>query len=329
MTSKLKRYLSAAILGATVSFAFIAGGTAQAAEKVTYLFPAPSFLPAFAPFMIAQGKGYYADEGVEVEFAIGKGGADVAKQVGAGNADLGGGIGDTSVIVRPNGVPVKAVAVLGGRALTQIVVREDAKIENLADLKGKTIAVMAYQDTTFYSLLGTLAAFNMTKNDVNAQAVGPAGVSKLMISGDAQAMAGVPEWAAAVEGAGIPVKWFSVDEYFPGMAQAIIASDDTIANKPEAVRGFVKATLKALAEIIKDPQAAAKDYVAAVPQHQGKEAVMAKILGYYAEKVYPGQKVLGAMDRNRLERLQEFYLAQGIIRSKTPLDDLYTNHFVE
>ena len=47
------------------------------------------------------------------------GGVDVAKQIGAGNAIIGGAIGDTPIIVRANGVPVKAVAVLGAGALTQ------------------------------------------------------------------------------------------------------------------------------------------------------------------------------------------------------------------
>ena len=187
---------------------------------------------------------------------------------------------------------------------------------------------MAYQDTTYYALLGALAAFKLTKDDVNAQAVGPAGVSKLMISGDAQAAAAVPEWGAAIEDAGIAINWISVDQYFPGMAQAIIASDATIAKKPQAVRGFVRATLKALAEIMKDPKAAAQAYVAAVPQHAGKEAAMTKILGLYAERVYPGQAVLGEMDEARLVKLQDFYVQQGIVRTKTPIADLYTNQFV-
>jgi len=36
------------------------------------------------------------------------------------NVDLGGGIGDTAIIVRANGIPVKGVAVLGSESLTQI-----------------------------------------------------------------------------------------------------------------------------------------------------------------------------------------------------------------
>src|ERR1700737_3528006 len=97
---------------------------AVAEEELTYLLPAPASLPAFSPLMIAQHKGYYAAEGLKVRFVTGQGGADVATQVGAGNAELGGGIGDTPIIVRPNGVPIKSVAVLGGGALTQVIVRK-------------------------------------------------------------------------------------------------------------------------------------------------------------------------------------------------------------
>src|ERR1700760_4617748 len=62
---------------------------AQSLEKITYLFPAPPVLPAFGPIRLAQGKGYFKEAGFDVEFAVGRGGVDVAKQVGAGNAPLG------------------------------------------------------------------------------------------------------------------------------------------------------------------------------------------------------------------------------------------------
>jgi ABC-type nitrate/sulfonate/bicarbonate transport system substrate-binding protein len=96
-----------------VGILLVAGNVQKAqAEDVTYLLPAPPFLPAFAPWMLAKARGYYKDEGLNVKFQTARGGVDVAKQVGAGNAVIGGGLGDTPVIVRPNGIPVKAVAVL-------------------------------------------------------------------------------------------------------------------------------------------------------------------------------------------------------------------------
>ena len=304
-------------------------GSAVAAEKLTYLFPAPDFLPAFAPFKLAQSKGYYKDAGLEVTFQIGKGGADVAKQVAVGNADLGGGIGDTAIIVRANGLKVKGVAVLGSNALTQINYRKDAGISSMADLKGKSIGVLSFKDTTYYNLLAVLANAGLSKNDVDIQAVGPGGIIKLMISGDIQAMSGVPEWAAAIRGAGIDIQTVPINDIFPAMAQAILTSEDTIAKKPDVVRGFVQATIRAYKDVIADPAQAAKDYVAAVPQHEGKEKIMEGIMRSYIKLVYGSDVAnFGKFDEARMKAVQDFYISNEIVREAVPIGDTFTNQFV-
>src|ERR1700744_5019701 len=81
-----------------------------ARQTMTYLFPAPSFLPAFIPFHVARKRGYFETNNLAVTVQTARGGVDVAKQVGAGNADFGNALGDTPIIVRPNGIPVRAVA---------------------------------------------------------------------------------------------------------------------------------------------------------------------------------------------------------------------------
>src|SRR6202011_5155576 len=155
----------------------------RAAEAVTYLFPAPPVLPAFGPIQLAKGKGYFAEAGLDVSFAVGRGGVDVAKQVGAGNALIGGIVADGPIMVRQNGVPIKIAAVFGGKGFMQLVVREDSGIEKPADLKGKTITVMSYQDTTFYALLGLLASAGLTQNDADIQSAGPTGVWEFVAAG--------------------------------------------------------------------------------------------------------------------------------------------------
>ena len=127
----------------------------------------------------------------------------MAKQVGAGNAPLGGIVADGPIMVRGNGVPVKIVCVFGGKGFMQLVVREDFGIEKPADLKGKTITVMSYQDTTFYALLGLLASAGLTQNDVNIQPVGPTGVWQFVADGKSVGMAGVPDWIPPVQAAGV------------------------------------------------------------------------------------------------------------------------------
>src|SRR5690606_30515449 len=159
-----------------------------------------------------------------------------------------------------------------------IAARPDAGIESPKDLKGKTVTVLSYQDTTYYALLGVLASVGLTKNDVNIQAVGPRGVPQLVIAGDAQACACVPDWAAQVQDGVKGAKLFPSKEYFPSMAQAILSSDKAIAEKPELVQAIVTATLRGFKFVMDDPKAAAKVYVQALPAYKGKEDVMERIL---------------------------------------------------
>jgi NitT/TauT family transport system substrate-binding protein len=323
--------LARATLVSTLS-AFLAitpAAVAEAAEKITYLLPAPAFLPAFGPWMLAKGKGYYAEEGLEVEFKTARGGVDVAKQVGAGNAVIGGGIGDTPLIVRANGIPVKAVAVLGGGSLMILATDQETGIDRVEDLKGRTVTTMSYQDTTFYALLGMLASVGLTRNDIDAQAAGPANTWKLFIAGEADAMAAVPDWIAIAAAQGKKMNLFPADAHFRSMAQAILAADDVIAEQPELIGKLVRATLRGMKDIMADPAEAARDYVKAVPQHEGKEKAMEAVFRLYNQHVYPGQETVGAMDEARLGALQDFYVSQGIVRLAVPVGDLYTNRFVQ
>lgn len=333
MTSTIQRRGAATLLSSflalAASLALLLPAPAQAAQKVTYLLPAPAFLPAFGPWMVAKARGYYAKDGLDVDFEAAQGGADVAKQVGAGNAVIGGAIGDTPIIVRANGVPVKAVAVLGGGGLMQLVVHANSGIKSLADLKGKTITTISYQDTTYYALLGMLAKVGLSKNDVNIEAAGATNVWKLFVAGQSMAMAGVPDWIVDAESAGAKVNVIPADTYFPSMAQAIVASDNTIKTKPKLIRELVQATLHGLRDIMQNPEAAARDYVKAVPENASREAQIAKTFALYNKYVYPGQKVLGEINAKRLAEVENFYVKQGIVRKATPISQLYTNEFVK
>ncbi|MGB9206625.1 MAG: ABC transporter substrate-binding protein, partial [Pseudolabrys sp.] len=309
---KSMKALHLATIGCLLALLTFFVSPAFALEDVTYLFPAPPILPAFGPIQLAKGKGYFEANGLNVRFAVGRGGVDVATQVGAGNAPLGGIVADGPIVVRQNGVPIKVVAVFGGKGFMQLVVRDDSGISKPADLKGKTITVMSYQDTTYYALLGLLASVGLSKDDVDIQSAGPTGVWESVATGKSVGMAGVPDWIPPVEAAGVKVKILPSDQFFPHMAQGIGASDKTIKENPELIRKFVTAELHGMKDIMDDPDKAADDFVKFVPEWKGKEATVKAAFKYYALLVYPGQKQLGEVSVERLTQLQDFYLAKGI-----------------
>ena len=282
-----KRLSCVSLLASALLLALPGVSHAQAPlQEITYLLPAPGTLPAFGPWMLAQAKGYYKAEGLDVKFVAARGGVDVAKQVGAGNAVIGGAIGDTPIIARAQGIPVKAVAVLGSGSLTQLVSHKDERIESPRELKGKTVTVISYTDTTYYALLGMLSKVGLTKNDVNIQAAGPAGVWQQFAAKKAVAMAGVPDWTSSAMEAGAQVDILPADVYFKSMAQAILASDETIQKNPQLIQKLVRATLKGMKDIMANPKDAAIAYVQQQVTLYGIKANIAQIEAAIEAAVY-------------------------------------------
>ena len=317
------------VLGGLLAMAMLVIGPQAFGEAVVVLLPAPSQLPAFAPWMVARQLGYYRDAGYEVTFSTAQGGADVAKQVGVGNAPIGVALGDSPIIVRPNGIPVKAVAVMGGGSLAVIVTRGDRGVRRFADLKGKTLSVMSFQESNYIAFLGALAHEGIAKTDVRVQAVGPGGVVGFVLAGTADGCICTPDWEVDVENGAPGAVALPITPEFPAMAQGMLASDAMIAGKPAFVRAMVQASLKGMRFIIDHPDDAVRVYVEALPTFADKQALMGQILRNYSERTYQGQPVLGAIDPGRLAKLQDFYVANGLARSRSPLGDLYTNAFVE
>ena len=62
-----------------------------------------------------------------------------------------------------------------------------AGIDSVKDLKGKTLTVMSYSDTTYYALLASMRKAGLGKSDVDIQAAGPSGVWQLFSAGRSQA----------------------------------------------------------------------------------------------------------------------------------------------
>src|ERR1700743_610617 len=73
---------AALFIGLLSAAALITVSPARADEKITYLFPAPPLLPAFGPIQLAKGKGYFSQAGLDVTFAVGRGGGGFAQEAG-------------------------------------------------------------------------------------------------------------------------------------------------------------------------------------------------------------------------------------------------------
>lgn len=303
---------------------------AQQLTPIRYLLPAPRFLTAFGPHNLAGIRGYFTAAGAAVEFVSVTGGAQVATQMGAVNAPLGGGTGDTAIIVRPNGVPLRGVPLLGGGTLARVAARPDSNFRALRDLRGRRISVSSFQGSAYFPLLGAMGSVGLGQRDADIQAHGPAGVWQIFAQGEVEAMSTVPDWIVDARFSGVEPVILSTERDCPSMAQSVIVSDRAIRENAAPIRGVLTALKCALADIIADPDTTARELLA-FNQSRGFPVTPDRVvpsIRLHAGTVYAGQPRHGLFDADRLARVQRFSLDAGAIRRETPVAELYTNDLV-
>ncbi len=111
---------------------------AMANEKVTVLLD--WFVnPDHAPLFVALEKGYFADQGLDVELIAPSNPNDPPKLVAAGKADIAVSYQHQHHMQVDQGLPLVRIATLVATPLNSLVVLKDGPVKSIADLKGKTI----------------------------------------------------------------------------------------------------------------------------------------------------------------------------------------------
>jgi putative hydroxymethylpyrimidine transport system substrate-binding protein len=111
---------------------------AQAADKMTLILD--WFInPDHGPIIIAQEKGYFEDQGLEVEVIAPADPADPPKLVAAGKADLAVSYQPQLHLQIHEGLPLIRVGTLVATPLNCLLVMADGPIKSIADLNGKKV----------------------------------------------------------------------------------------------------------------------------------------------------------------------------------------------
>ena len=101
-----------------------------------------------APYYLGKKKGYYQEEGIDIEILPGLGSAIAVQLVGTGDSMFGVAVADAVTVGRGQGIPVVSTAVLLQRSPTVLASFKEKGVTKLRDLYGKRIGV-ATQSTVY------------------------------------------------------------------------------------------------------------------------------------------------------------------------------------
>jgi NitT/TauT family transport system substrate-binding protein len=248
---------SFALLALCVTFA----GTARAETKIRFSL---DWIPGsvHSPFFIALYKGYYQAEGLDVAIDRGKGSVGLVQQMASGVYDMG--YPDVSVLTdfdsknSSAGFPMLMVGY--EQAPAGVVFLKSSNIAKPDQLEGKILGAAA-SDAGFklFPTFARHAGFDVSK--VKIQFIDPKLRETLLAKRDVDAIIGqIFNTTLELKAKGIDpsevasflYRDYGLDLYGNGIA----ASPAFLREHPDAVKAFIRASIKGFQDMVKDPDMA-------------------------------------------------------------------------
>ena len=280
-----------------------------------------------AGFYVAQEKGYYDEEGLDVDIVVPANPEDVLKTVGAGRDDFGVSYQAEVLLARGEGVPVKSIAAMVQHPLNSIMVLEESGIDRPSDLVGRSVGVtgIPFEESLFLSMLQHDGA---TVDDVTLINVGY-DLSPSLIGKKVDAIVGA-YWtheSIAMEKQGYPVSVLRMEEWgVPDFYELVlVAGESYLADNPVVAERFLRATARGYADAIADPQGAVDILVEANPEIDGE--LESQGIGLLAPLWEEEGVPFGHQTAERWESLAAWMKSEGLLGDDVDAADAFTSEF--
>jgi NitT/TauT family transport system substrate-binding protein len=287
-----------------------------------------------APLFYAKELGYFKDAGLDVEIKESTGSSTTTKLVGNGGADIG--MADLATAAKgiAQGVPVKAVGAVFQRTPLATIYLEGKGISKPSDLKGKVIGEQPGSATAQYFPAFQSEA-GLSRGDTSQVNIDAGAREQLLLSGkidafNSYAVENVPILEIAHK---VKANAFSWSDYGVKMlGLGVIASNDTIKQRPDVLRKFLAAYAKGYASAVEKPKAAAQSILSSFKSAGGgsvealqKQWELSQALQRTAAT--EGKPLLWMAPSSWEETLAANSKYAGITVSK-PTADYYTNDLI-
>lgn len=280
----------------------------------------------FAGMYVAKEKGFYAEEGLDVNLLPFDFNTDIEESVLNGEMDFAVTGGSELMRAIEDGKKVRAIAAIYKKTPYTLYTLEKNNIDNPDDFKNKTIGIQPNTDGEIL-LKVMLKSLGISEDDLDIVETGYD--ANDLINGDIDISSGyiINEPQQAIN-AGFSVNTFLMADYGANLyGDTLIASQDLIDNDPELVQRFVRATLEGWQYAIENPKEAV-DIVLKYTTDRTKEHERYMIL-QSIPLIDTGKSPIGLMQAEEWQRNIDLLLNQGIIQNAIEPDTIFTNQFIQ
>jgi NitT/TauT family transport system substrate-binding protein len=289
-----------------------------------------------SPFFVALQKGYYKAEGLDVSIDRGKGSAEVVRQLAAGTYDMG--FPDVNVVMDfdsknpEQGFPV----LLTGyeEAPAALIFLKSSGITEPKQLNGKKLGSAA-NDSTFKLLPLFAKQTGIDFASLQIQNIEPSLREVLLVQGKVDAIPGqVFNSLLELQAKGVKeseIGYFMYKDYGLELyANSVAASPGFLKANPEAVKAFLRATVKGMKDVAADPELGVKAALAFEPllnadieRERLRVAMSCCIVTDTVRK-----KGFGAVDKDRLQKVIEIIAKAYNLPRQPTLAEVYDDSYL-
>jgi NitT/TauT family transport system substrate-binding protein len=221
-----------------------------------------------APFLVAIDRGYYKAEGLDVTIDIANGSVEPISRVASGTYSMG--FGDINTLIKYRdqhpATPLKALFMVYNKPPFSIVARRSRGVTAPKDLEGKRLGAPA-ADGAFAQWPIFAQVNGIEPSKVTIENVGFPVREPMLAAGQVDAITGYSFSAyISLKDRGVPVDdivlMLMADHGVELYGNAIIVNPKFAAEKPEAVKGFLRAFLRGLRDTVRDPSRAVESVIA-------------------------------------------------------------------
>jgi len=334
------RQIVALVVAGVVGVALLAGCQFGVSSSPS---PAPAkltvglgFMPhiQFAQFYRALQQGYYRDGGLDVSLQYGND-AQLVPQIGQGAVDIGLSDGTSVIPAVSSGIPVRYGATIYARFPSVVIARAESGIATAADLRGKRVGIPGRYGSSWIMLQALLASAGMSPIDVDIRLYPDFSQAVALREGQVDAATGFANnEPVQLALAGIKTNVMAVDDITPLPGPGLTVGEATAASRREAIRAFVDETLRAMREIIDNPELGVEDAAKEVPALATDRPTQLAILQATVamwQSPYTDTHGIGAIDHDAWTRSIDFMqtLPDLDIKADLSADQLLTEDLLQ
>jgi NitT/TauT family transport system substrate-binding protein len=279
----------------------------------------------FAPFYIAQEKGYFKEEGIAVEFDY-RFETDGVALVGAGTLPFAVVSGDQVPLARAQGLPVVFVATWWNGYPVAVMAMKASGIQTVPDLKGKKVGIPALSGASYVGFRALLNSAGVKEDELQLEVINYTQVESLISGKEDAVVVYANNEPVQMRARGYEVNVIRVADFVNLASNGLLSNEKILREKSDLVRGMIRAILRGVKDAIADPDEAytiCKKFVD-IPAEQDavqKQVLAASIEFWRTDK--PGWS-----DPAAWQNMELTLRSMGLLTQPLDITKAYSNDFL-